>query len=908
LLNARRFFILVCSIMVFGVRCGSAQVPGPRVMHLTPEYGDTVHTWNTILPYRTVRRPKVGLVLSGGGARGIAQIGVLKVLERYRIPIDFISATSLGAVVGGLYAAGYTPHELDSIARATRWDDILSLTEETKRRELFVDQKLVEDRSFLVIRFDGFQPVLPPAVSSGQRFTNYLNTLALQGVYHPDPSFDDLRIPFRAVSTDLISGRRVILDRGSLAEALRASATVPLVFNPIEKDSMKLIDGGLRSNIPVDVARNAGCDLVIVVNSTSGLRGADELNAPWQTADQILGIMMILPDSLELRLADIVITPEIGRHGASDFTNLDSLIQAGEDAATSAVPEILKAYRNLERGSDTDTIAGSSTRVVIDHVGDIPLLSTMPVQGPLTVMDIRHDLDRLYSLGDYQDVYADVAVGLNETHISYTAVHNPILHVVEIAGCSVINSDELVAEFSPMFGHPVNSRQGQSAIEDLIRKYRAKGYSLAHIDSIAFDPAPGKLRIVVNEGILQSVEVRGSERTEDPFVLSVFPLEPGDVFKIEKATEGITNINSTKLFDFVYLEVNYSGVHPRLTIRLKERPSQLLKLGLRADNERNLQASIDIRDENFSGSGLELGLTLSGGSRNKSAVLEYKANRWFNTVMTFNLSGFFSVFDTYQYGDNPNLGEDRFERIRLGEYRDRRYGARLSLGAQLERFGNATVELSLQNVQLLNLENLESLEDRFRLSKIRIGTIVDSKDKDPFPTSGIAMEVSYEFAFKGLGSQVGYNALRFQYESFSTIADRLTLHPRITFGFADRTMPLSEQFRLGGLDSFFGTPEDDRRGRQMLVFNFEYIYRLPFRVIFDTYLSARYDLGTISANPEEIKFSNFRHGIGLELGFDTPIGVAAVAVGKSFYFAQDLPHNPIQQGPFLFYFVVGYPL
>ncbi len=896
--------------MLIGVSRSFAQEPLPRAMHISPQYGDTVRSWSTIVPYRPIRRPKVGLVLSGGGARGIAQIGVLKVLERHNIPIDFISATSLGAVVGGLYAAGYTPDELDSIALATKWDDILSLTEETKRRDLFVDQKLVEDRSFLVIRFDGFQPVLPPAVSSGQRFTNYLNTLALQAVYHPDPSFDDLRIPFRAVSTDLVSGNRVVLDHGSLAEALRASATVPLVFNPIEKDGMRLIDGGLRSNIPVDIARDAGCDLVIVVNSTSGLRKADELNAPWQTADQILGIMMILPDSLELKLADIVITPNVGRHLSSDFTGIDSLIQAGEEAAEAAIPDILTAYLQVAGKGNKDTVAGPLPKVVIDNHAGIPdsLLAVVSGDGPVTAGDIRNSVRAIYESGEYQDVSADCIIDSNETHVSYAAVKNPILRVVEIAGCRVISSEELVSEFSPMFGHPVNNRKGRIAVEGLIRKYRGNGYSLAHIDSIGFDPLLGKLSIVINEGILQAIKVQGSERTEDPFVLSVFPLEPGDVFKIGAATEGITNIYSTKLFDFVYLEVNYAGVAPRLTIRLKERPSQLLKLGLRADNERNLQASIDIRDENFSGSGLELGLTLAGGSRNKSAVLEYKANRWFNTVMTFNLSTFFSVFDTYQYGDNPNLGGDRFERIRIGEYRDRRYGARLSLGAQLERFGNATVELSLQNVHLLNLENLESLEERFRLSKVRIGTIVDSKDRDPFPTSGIAMKVSYEFAFKGLGSQVSYNALRFQYESFSTIAQRLTLHPRVTFGFADRTMPLSEQFRLGGLESFFGTPEDDRRGRQLLVFNFEYIYRLPFRIIFDTYISARYDLGTISANPEEIKFSTFRHGIGLELGFDTPIGVAAVAVGKSFYFAQDLPHKPIQQGPFLFYFVVGYPL
>jgi len=270
---------------------------------------------NHIYPFVEERRPRVGLVLSGGGARGAAQIGVLKVLERHKIPIDFIAATSMGAIVGGLYASGYTTAEIESLALTTNWDELLSFSDEAKRTDLAIDQKLAADWSFLVVRFEGLQPVIPHAVSSGQRLTNFLSEQTLQALYHPDPTFDDLKIPFRAVTTDLVSGKRIVLDRGSLAQALRASATVLLLFNPIEQDSMRLVDGGLVSNIPVDVARDAGCDIVLAVNSTSGLRTADEMTAPWQTADQIMGIMMQLSNQEQLKLADITITPEIG--GAS---------------------------------------------------------------------------------------------------------------------------------------------------------------------------------------------------------------------------------------------------------------------------------------------------------------------------------------------------------------------------------------------------------------------------------------------------------------------------------------------------------------------------------------------------------------------------------------------------------------
>src|SRR5436309_1803176 len=136
-----------------------------------PQFDESLTPRNAFYPFKFQKRPRIALVLSGGGARGATQIGVLKAFERHNIPIDFIAATSMGAIVGGLYASGYSPAEIESLALNTNWDEVLSLTEETKRTELFVDQKLQEDRSFLVVRFEGLEPVIPSAVSRGQRLT-----------------------------------------------------------------------------------------------------------------------------------------------------------------------------------------------------------------------------------------------------------------------------------------------------------------------------------------------------------------------------------------------------------------------------------------------------------------------------------------------------------------------------------------------------------------------------------------------------------------------------------------------------------------------------------------------------------------------------------------------------------------
>ena len=327
---------------------------------LHPRFRPPFTTQRGLLQQQTLYRPKVGLVLTGGGARGASQIGVIRALERHGIPIDFIAATSMGAIVGGLYAAGYTTQELESLAVTTDWDNVLSLSDETQRSQLFVDQKLYDDRSFIAVRFEGLQPVIPPAVSTGQRLTDFLSARMLQALYYPFPDFDHLKIPFRAIATDLVSGERVVMRDGPLAEALRASATVPLLFNPIEKGGMRLVDGGLVANVPVDVARGAGCDLVIVVNTTSGLRTADEMTAPWQTADQIMGIMMKRVNERQMEEGDIIITPEIGRHLSSEFKGLDTLIRRGDEAAELRVSEILALYEHI-----SDSLAAVSGGFVL---------------------------------------------------------------------------------------------------------------------------------------------------------------------------------------------------------------------------------------------------------------------------------------------------------------------------------------------------------------------------------------------------------------------------------------------------------------------------------------------------------------------------------------------------------------
>jgi len=152
---------------------------------IEPEFDARPQHLPNFLSYRSVKRPKIAVVLSGGGARGISSIGVLKVLEEADIPIDLIVGTSIGSILGGLYASGYSIDQLQQMVDTTNWADVLSFNDDARRSDLFLDQKIAEDRSILTVRFEGLEPILPQSLSTGQRLTNYLNLLVLQGIYHP---------------------------------------------------------------------------------------------------------------------------------------------------------------------------------------------------------------------------------------------------------------------------------------------------------------------------------------------------------------------------------------------------------------------------------------------------------------------------------------------------------------------------------------------------------------------------------------------------------------------------------------------------------------------------------------------------------------------------------------------------
>lgn len=358
--------------------------------------------------------PKIGLVLSGGAARGLAHIGVLKALEEQGVRIDAIAGTSMGAVVGGLYASGYSVQELETLATTLDWQQALS--DAPPRRDVPFRRKQ-DDRDFLVkqklsFRDDGSLG-LPLGVIQGQNLALLLESKLAHTADTRD--FDKLPIPFRAVATDIASGEKVVFRRGHLPQVIRASMSIPAVFAPVELEGRLLVDGGMVDNIPLDVAREMGVDLAIVVDIGTPLRDRKQLATVVDVLNQSITLMTRRNSEEQLanlRRDDILIQPQLAAFGVTDFGRAQDMIDAGY-RATRLLGTRLAVLRQPDGDANLAVARSSSQRTPLitairiendSKVSDdvIRYYIRQPLGEPLALDRLQTDMGTLYGL-DYFD-------------------------------------------------------------------------------------------------------------------------------------------------------------------------------------------------------------------------------------------------------------------------------------------------------------------------------------------------------------------------------------------------------------------------------------------------------------------------------------------------------------------------
>jgi NTE family protein len=382
-------------------------------------------------------RAKVGLVLGGGGARGASHIGVIRVLEEMRVPVDYVAGTSMGALIGGFYSAGMTSETLESTVLGIDWGDLFD--DNTPRDELPYRRKRDDDLALFApkVGIGKDSSLLPKGAISGQKISFLFEQLASDRARVA--RFDDLPIPYRAVAADILTGDKIVLGEGNLALAMRSSMSIPGVFDPVEFGDRLLVDGGIVDNVPVDVARDMGAEVMIVVSVGSPLATRDQLDTLVSITGQLTGIMIIKNAQAQMATLgpqDVLIVPELAdKVTTASFDKSELAIELGYEAASgvrdqlarySLSPEAYAAHRQYieECVSPLPTI----DFVRLDNksrFADEVLYKRINIKSgdPLDTKQLESDVQQIYALGFLDQVRYEVVTEGERTGI--------LIHVVQ---------------------------------------------------------------------------------------------------------------------------------------------------------------------------------------------------------------------------------------------------------------------------------------------------------------------------------------------------------------------------------------------------------------------------------------------------------------------------------------------
>jgi NTE family protein len=413
------------------------------------------------------KRPRICLVLSGGGARGAAHVGVLKVLEELRVPVDCVAGTSMGSIVGGAFASGVTVDEMQHTLGEMSTERLFK--EKPPRQERLTRRK-ADDYTILFSPEIGIRDgevQLPKGIVSGVQLETVLRSLAKAQGYR---DFNQLPVPFRAVATDLVTGKPVVFSRGELANVMRASMSVPGLIDPVEIDDKLLVDGGLTDNLPVDVARAMGADIVIAVNLGTPLMKREELNSIFGVTGQMINILTeqnVQRSLASLKPTDILILPELGEFSAGDFDHLLATIPIGEAAARKVADRLSKLslppaeYAALRQRQLA--VAPQDLRPVdeirfngLTRVNPAVLEAEMETRPgePLDQRTLDRDMQRIYGTDDFE-------------HVNYRIIEETTKRVLAV--------DALEKSWGPnylRFGLGLSSDFSGDAFFNLLASYR----------------------------------------------------------------------------------------------------------------------------------------------------------------------------------------------------------------------------------------------------------------------------------------------------------------------------------------------------------------------------------------------------------------------------------------------------
>lgn len=850
--------------------------------------------YSTIIPNEEYFRPHISLILSGGGARGFAHIGVIQGLEKRGIKINSIVGTSIGAIVGSLYASGYTPDEIIDIFHKIDWEELFKLIENTDRREYIIDNKSLFDKSLLKVYFKNFEAIFPQGFSFANRLNEILSNLLYKSKYIPLDTYDDLRYPFRAVATDIVQGTTVILKEKSLPLSVRASSTIPLRHSPVKLDNMLLVDGGLMANLPVSSAiKEFNPDITIAVDVTSPLFDFENLDRAWNVADQIVSIEMKKYTELERKKADYVITPKLGNYSNTNFEFLDSLITLGRDAfdelSNILIDEInRKTDENinlfLSEHFKNELFFDNIELQNVSKVDSFKIFSLVKNGKLIPVSEILKIL--IKSEGKYNKITYVVS---DNNKLIIKA--NSIIQLKSIEYADQL-PDELIKFINQLqyeyFAEEVNIDLINKLAESILSEARKLGYCFLYIDTIKWNSTNNSLYFKVNPGYIENIRIIGNQSIKNNIIERELLFKEKQIATYEQIRQSRGNLMATSLFSFVdiYPQKNEND-NIDMIVFIAEAGNQILQLGIRADNERNLQASFDFIHNNLFNTGLQLNFSFFGGSRNQNFNITGLNPKLLNADFTTNFLLYLDNRRYFVYENIVDLPNTRIISNNIGENQWNRVGGMISFGNQIGKNGKLSIDLRLEKYREFSIGKTPG--NFSNLSTFKINFQYDSGDDPYYPTEGSVINTYLESNLIPTSQYfTSFSKIYISLSNFNTFLDRNTICYGGMIGAGDQTMPTTEMFWMGGENNFWGLRQDQYFGRQIAKVFLTYRYRIPVKTIFDMYFSLHYNTGRVWLNTTQIKMSSFLHGFGLSYSFNTPLGPLTLSIAKPMMFDKNL--------------------
>ncbi|MCF7803169.1 MAG: patatin-like phospholipase family protein [Candidatus Marinimicrobia bacterium] len=756
-------------------------------------------------------RPKVGLALSGGGAMGLAHIGVLHTLDSLDIPVDYIAGTSMGGIVGALYSAGYSAREIDSLAQATEWTTLFRDIPSQQAMPYYLKQ---EQRSYQMnIEMRNFQPVRTGLIR-GQNIRMLFTRLTAP--YLTTRDFSELPIPFACTAVDLRSGEVVILDKGSLPTAMRATMSIPSVFTPVPLDSMLLIDGGLLNNLPTDVVRSMGADIVIASGVRNPSSDTENIRSIFDVVSQSFHIARNTQIDEKARQADIFIDTRLPKASAADFSaeKIEEIIAMGYKSARNRTDSFRKLKTNYNLDKTPQMSQPDSVNFRIDTVSTHGHLTPLPPEIHAKIHTIQGGL---YTESFIQSLKEEVRSHPRIQEIRYTATKTGALTV-----------------------H--------------LQFYITK----------------------TEQPVIEQITIHGNQQVSAEFIRNGLTLHPGDRYDPETLHNRINYLYSLGYFTNIGYDLSVAGDNAiDINIFVDEHSFQTLRLSVQYNNYYNLVPIAKFEWDNIGLSGLRLeSLFHVMGYTRAETELSYHPQEVRYSVFPF-LKFYYTDYSKSIYnglGQRLSTFRERNVGFTLGaglEFRDNIY-TRIGMSVEDLRI-NPALQLQLPDLTLTPRTHIP-------LNSLRVTGKFDFLDSKLAPTRGAMLEADFELSDRDiLGSTASYARLVTSLDYYRSFGDHHISHLEFFHGQGFGSLPLQKYLYRGGPVSFIGVQYEQLLVKRLTFLRGDYSYRLRKNLLLKLIGNYAFDYQHL-AHGSQTKTSAL--GFGFALQYNSFLGPAVLTIAN----------------------------